>query len=223
MKKNSPLYVIIFMIAISGVFGIAVSMVQYLTQGRLEANARLYRNRTVAWAFELEVPNPTPTGYEEALDEHLKKLEFAEGDRLWQIFIRVDAPHDVGFVFVGMGFWDVIRGVLVLSPDLQHIKNIEFLDQKETPGLGARIEEEWFKGQFEGYRIDWDAPEGEKLEFGEEREGEEISAITGATQTSMALERILNRELSSFREIYRKKNIDQLKQPINTEPNASAG
>jgi len=113
-----------------------------------------------------------------------------------------------------MGFWDVIEGVMVLTPDLSRIRNIRFLDQKETPGLGARIEEEWFVGQFEGYPIRWDAPVGQRIVMGERspREEKRVDAITGATQTSMALERMLNVELESFRQLYEAHNLRQHQQ-----------
>jgi Na+-transporting NADH:ubiquinone oxidoreductase subunit C len=155
------------------------------------------------------VQQPTALGYETAIEQQLTKLEFAQGNRVWEVYIRKTPPMDIGFVFSGMGFWDEIRGVLVLSPNLNEISSIEFLDQKETPGLGARIEEQWFKGQFNGYTIDWDQPIQDRIVFGQQNNGKAIDAITGATQTTMALERILNTELAEFRTIYQQKNLGQ--------------
>ena len=46
-----------------------------------------------------------------------------------------------------MGFWDRIEAVVVLTPDLTQVLNIQFMDQKETPGLGARIEVPLLEGK----------------------------------------------------------------------------
>ena len=56
--------------------------------------------------------------------------------------------------------------VVVLSPDLDRVLNIQFLDQKETPGLGARVEESWFTDQFEGLQVAWDAAPDQRILVG---------------------------------------------------------
>jgi Na+-transporting NADH:ubiquinone oxidoreductase subunit C len=53
----------------------------------------------------------------------------------------------------GYGLWDVVKGYLALEPDLSTVKGITFYEHKETPGLGARITESWFKDQFSGKKI----------------------------------------------------------------------
>ncbi len=219
MKKNSPLYIIMFMIFISGVFGLGVSFVHNVTLGQLEMNARLYRNRIITSAFKLEVPLSTPTGYEQALEENLDDYEIVKSGRVWHVYISKNEPKRIGFIFRGMGFWDVIEGIMVLSPDLDTIYNVRFLDQKETPGLGARIEEEWFVGQFQGYPIAWDDPVNARITFGgrSPKEGKRIDAITGATQTSMAVERILNSELQAFKELYESENLQKYQQQNGKE------
>lgn len=197
MKKDSPAYVILFIIAISLVFGTGVAMVHYATQGMLARNEQLHRNRVLTRAFMLNPPSKTIEGYAKAVQEHLVEDTIAVAP-----VIRHTRTQDIGFRFSGMGFWDRITGILVLSPDRDTIRHIQFLDQKETPGLGARIEEPWFTDQFKGLPIDWDAPDGELIVVGagEASEANRVDAITGATQTSMALMKILNSELLRFRE-----------------------
>ena len=53
----------------------------------------------------------------------------------------------------GYGLWDMIYGYLALDADLNTVKGISFYSHKETPGLGARITEEWFKDQYKGKTI----------------------------------------------------------------------
>jgi Na+-transporting NADH:ubiquinone oxidoreductase subunit C len=204
MKKNSPAYVILFMAALSLVFGTGVAVVHTSTLRMTESNERLYRDRTIASAFNLPVNEQNAQGYERAIRDNLDVTNLSADGREWVVYTRKIAPHDVGFIFQGVGFWDVIRGVAVLTPDLGEIRRIAFLDQKETPGLGARIEESWFREQFEGYRLRWGRRD-RLIAFGEEPPdgGKKVEAITGATQTSLALERILNQELQSFFKVYK--------------------
>ncbi|MBN1308270.1 MAG: FMN-binding protein [Chitinispirillaceae bacterium] len=204
MKKTSPAYVVGFMIVVCALCGAAVSLVQYSMKPVLDANARLARNRTIARAFGLVVARQTAGAYDSALAEHVVATTISGNNRQWHLFTRREAPHDIGFIFSGTAFWDMVSGIIVLSHDLGVIRSLEIIEQKETPGLGARIEEPRFKEQFKAYPVDWAQPAGRRIVFGEAgvRSGHRIDAITGATQTSSALQRILNSEIDAFRPIY---------------------
>lgn len=204
MKKASPAYVVGFMIAVCAICSAAVSFVQYSARPLIEANARLARNRIIARAFGIATAPHRAAAYDSLLEEYVEETAVSAGNRIWRLFIRKEIPRDVGFIFSGTAFWDMVTGVIVLSEDLGLIRSLEIIEQKETPGLGARIEEPGFRDQFKGYAIDWERPDGKRIVFGETnmRSGNRIDAITGASQTSMALERILNNELEEFRRIY---------------------
>lgn len=210
MNKKSPAYVLSFMAAICVVFGAGISVVNYATQGLLVQNAAMHRNRVLCHAFMLEVDGSSAEAYQNAVAAHL--VASTIGGRA--VYRRTTPGHEsVGFVFAGMGFWDRIEGIVVLTPDLQTILNVQFLDQKETPGLGARIEETSFTDQFKGLTLAWDDPQGQRVLVGANPAANapnEVDAITGATQTSMALMRFLNDELDAFR--------SQYSQPLNPEP-----
>ncbi|MGD9612033.1 MAG: FMN-binding protein [Kiritimatiellia bacterium] len=210
MNKKSPAYVLSFMAAICVVFGTGIAVVNYATQGLLAKNAALHRNRVLCRAFQLDVAGTSAEAYQQAVGAALR-TEDAGGRRVY----RCIAPgkESLGFVAGGMGFWDRIEAVVVVSPDLQRILNVQFLDQKETPGLGARIEEPGFTDQFKGLELAWNDPQGQRVLVGANpapNAPNEVDAITGATQTSMALMRFLNEELDAFR--------SQYSQPLNPEP-----
>jgi len=207
MNKSSPIYIFAFIILVSLVFGIAVSSVHYATLDMLKKNETMHRNRALAQAFNLPVSGDNPRDYQLAIAQAIENDTVVHDNQAYPIFVKQKEPKQVGFIFSGMGFWDQIKGVLVLTPDLQSIVNIRFLEQKETPGLGARIEENWFTAQFQGIQIDWDNQTGELILINGSTETEpvnQVDAITGATQTSMALMKILNTELTQFRQIYQK-------------------
>ncbi len=213
MNKKSPVYVLSFMAAICVVFGTGISVVNYATQGLLARNAAMHRNRVLCRAFQLDVAGSSAEAYQQAVDAALRTSAVA-GRTVYECV--APGKESVGFVAGGMGFWDRIDVVLALTPDLHTILNVQVLDQKETPGLGARIEEAWFTDQFKGLSVAWEAPAESRILVGANpapNAANEVDAITGATQTSMALMRFLNDELAAFRAAY-----SANREPLNPDP-----
>lgn len=201
MTKTSPAYILGFMILVCTVFGTAISSVHYVTLDTLKKNEKLHRNRIICRAFHLPVTEMSADAFQRAIDSNLIHEQIDYGGRTWDVY-REKNTGNIGFVFTGTGFWDLIMGIVVLSPDMSKIMNIQFLDHKETPGLGARIEEGWFTAQFKGIPIAWEQPVDKRIIIGTAPDPEaknRVDAITGATQTSLALMRFLNGELELFR------------------------
>jgi Na+-transporting NADH:ubiquinone oxidoreductase subunit C len=203
MKKNSPTYILTFMTLICIFFGVAVSAVHYATQDLLARNEQLHRNRILAQAFMLDVEGEGAEAYEQAVENNLEAYE-VDGDERTRMIYRHKTEDMLGFVIWGMGFWDRITAILVLTPDLEKVVNIKFFDHKETPGLGARIEDDWFTDQFKGVDIAWENAADSRIVIGpspEPNPQNRVDAITGATQTSMALMNFLNVELQRIRDL----------------------
>ncbi len=224
VNKKSPVYILFFMAAICIVFGIGVSVVNYATQGLLARNAAMHRNRVLCRAFCSTSTAPPPRPTSRPWTSNLEAFEIGEGSTRRQVY-RQTTPdcESLGFVVGGMGFWDRIEGIVVLTPDLKQILNIQFLDQKETPGLGARIEEPWFTEQFQDLQVDWNDPQGRRIVVGaspDPNARNRVDAITGATQTSMALMRFLNEELDLVRSLYPAPSSSVSPEPrtLNPEP-----
>ena len=213
MNKKSPAYVLSFMAAICLVFGTGISVVNYATQGLLAKNAAMHRNRVLCRAFQLDVAGTSAEAYQQAVDAAIR-TSVVGGRTVYECV--APGKEGVGFVAGGMGFWDRIECVVVLSPDLRNVLNVQVLDQKETPGLGARIEEPWFTDQFKGLALAWEAPAESRILVGANpapNAPNEVDAITGATQTSMALMRFFNEELDAFRSAS-----SANRAPLNPEP-----
>lgn len=203
MKKNSPVYIFIFIVLISIVFGVAISAVHFLTLPMLKKNESLHRNRIIAQAFMLDVEEDTPDAYQNIIDKKIKTDTVQAGGETIEIFVHKNNGN-VGFTFDGMGFWEPISGIVVLNSQLEEVVNLKVLEQKETPGLGARIEEQWFTDQFKGLNIKWQAGKEQRIIIGSTSNADKSNvadAITGASQTSMALMRMLNADLQKFRTI----------------------
>ncbi len=206
MNRNSALYTCIFIILICIVFGVAISLVHYSTLDTLAKNEVLNRNRIICKAFLLDVNGDSPAAYQEAIDQNIETEKIEHDSDKFDLFIEnPDTARNIGFIFSGMGFWDRIEGIIVLTSDLSKIVNIQFLDQKETPGLGARITEQWFTDQFKGLEIDWEGRPDQRIIIGtspKPNAPNRVDAITGATQTSLALDKLLNIDLNRFRAAY---------------------
>jgi Na+-transporting NADH:ubiquinone oxidoreductase subunit C len=212
MNKSSPTYVLAFMLTISVVFGIGLSAAHHFTQDILAKNAALHKNRALSHAFMLDVAGDSPEAFETAIERAIKIEEISYQDRTFEFYAtKGPGPRRAGFLFSGLGAWGPVTGIAVLSQDLQTMVNIQFLEHQETPGLGARIEEAWFTDQFKGLEIGWEKPPDRRIIIGATADPDaknRVDAITGATQTSMALMKSLNAELASFKKAYANRAVE---------------
>ncbi len=91
----------------------------------------------------------------------------------------------------GPGFQDTIRLLYGLMPDQRKVTGMEILESRETPGLGDKIYKDAdFVGSFLSLAID---PEIRAVKKGRSSTPNELDAITGATISSKAVVRIINR------------------------------
>ncbi|MBN1948411.1 MAG: FMN-binding protein [Candidatus Cloacimonetes bacterium] len=110
----------------------------------------------------------------------------------------------IGYAFEikGNGLWGTITALIAVNQDITRLLKIEILSQNETPGLGGRITEKWFKNQFSNKLI-WE--DGALIQFNLVPENEEISdsqirQITGATSSSKAVVDMIFRNLQKINE-----------------------
>lgn len=70
-----------------------------------------------------------------------------------KVYVKSDdagQPEMVVLPIQGYGLWGTIYGFLTLESDMNTIKGISFYEHKETPGLGARIEEPEWRAKWSG-------------------------------------------------------------------------
>ena len=122
----------------------------------------------------LESIFPDLTGFEE------------DGD----LFVIYEGDSIAGYTFLasGNGYSGVIDMLVGINPDYT-IKDIAILSQTETPGLGSRITEKIFTGQFAGLGLD-------DIELS--KDGGSIDAITGATISSRAVTDAIREKMSDI-------------------------
>lgn len=128
-----------------------------------------------------------------------------------EIIIILNETGDIegyGFPLRGRGLWGTISAVGVVSSDLTRMIGIDFTEQVETPGLGARITESGFKYFFRGLDLkgyfdpDLDTLPiimvGKKARSNIEETSNSIQAITGATQTCNGVLEMVNTDVKFY-------------------------
>jgi Na+-transporting NADH:ubiquinone oxidoreductase subunit C len=117
-------------------------------------------------------------------------------DRRSTYFLYKGTPKQAGIITTGAGLWGTIDLLLIIDENSGVIKKLKVLHHTETPGLGGRIEEEWFTSQFS----DLDYSKGIKIVQKRTGAAGEVDGISGATVTSNSVEAIINNGLERYRE-----------------------
>ena len=106
----------------------------------------------------------------------------------------------IGYAFTGEGpgYQGTIEVMIGVDPELEKTKGIEILESVETPGLGAKITEKFFRDQFRDLVI---RPLIELIKGKSPEKPNQVQAITGATISSQAVVDILNKTIKEVREI----------------------
>jgi Na+-transporting NADH:ubiquinone oxidoreductase subunit C len=208
---SKPWFIVTFMVAIALVFGSGVTGIYLGSADLLQRNTEFLRQRALISVFDFG--DPARLG--KAAVAALVTAQVVDGERctdpqsgasfeLIKAYTAADREQlkAYGFRFRGLGFWGPVEGILAVSPDLSRTVGFVVLDQSETPGLGGRIAEPVFTEQFRRGITVSPNPKGPYLRMGSggppDPEGRQVDAITGATQTSMAMERVLNEQLGIF-------------------------
>lgn len=102
----------------------------------------------------------------------------------------------------GQGYADRIELLVGLDSDADSISGLFILEQKETPGLGNKVVENRWRGQFKG------KPAGGGLVVTKSGASapSEIDAVTGATISSRSVVQIVNTVLADVRPILKEDN-----------------
>jgi len=128
-----------------------------------------------------------------------------------EIYIRLDEnkePGAFGFLLKGKGLWGTISAFGVISSNLSKMVGIDFLEQVETPGLGARILETEFKYFFRNLNIaGFQSSQRnipvvvmvkQKDRSNLEEQTNSLQAITGATLTCDGVIKMINTDLAFY-------------------------
>ncbi|MBM4032080.1 MAG: FMN-binding protein [Planctomycetes bacterium] len=223
LDVNRPTYVVCYTLVVSSVFTAAITSLQVATRGRVKRNEALLEERAIVSVFGLgDAAAMSQSAIAEAVRRRVDRsltVRDPETGREFRVLrcsrseASPEAKRDesdlaaVAFEFRGVGFWAPIKGWMALTPDLGKAVGLIITEQSETPGLGGRVTEEWWQAQFKGLDVSPPA-EGRKFLYvgggaptspKDPRSGRYVDAITGATQTSLAVGKFLGENLRQFR------------------------
>lgn len=154
---------------------------------------------------------PGTTSFETLVLEGDDLRAFTPGEEdVEKIYIGLnDNKEMTGFAIPGAepGFQDIIGVLYGYSAPSKTIIGFEVLESKETPGLGDKIFKDMdFQMNFKALEVD---PEIEAVKKGEKNKENQVECITGATISSKAIVRLLNKSVGKWKtpiENYMKSN-----------------
>jgi len=196
MKKVSVvqrrLFPVVFMLLMTLVFISITTVIYTFTKDTISLNERLQLKRAVLYAAGIPLPDD-PVEIEKVFDNQVAEVKDDAGNVRYYEIRESDSSDIESYVVIrtGAGLWGEITVSVGFDKDLESFRGLEVIDQNETPGLGGRIGETWFKEQFRGKR--WPL---ETVPEGEPTGDQQFQAITGATNTTNGIKGILNDRLS---------------------------
>ena len=189
MNREGTIYTIVFVFIVSFAFVLLLSLTNQATIEQVELNQEIVRQGAILSAMGIEA---------EGSEEIQEKYDTVATDPDAGLYVAtVNGQLVYGTQFAGPGLWGTIEGVIAVTADLREIVGIEIVSDNETPGLGGRINEPWFKDQFRGERVTAGGIDVTQIagDGDPDRVNGLIDGVTGATRTSDSMEAIVNREL----------------------------
>lgn len=205
-EKEPSSFKLISALGIAGLFsGLMLVSVYLFTLPMIEANKAealrkaIFKVLPECASFKtLEMMNGKLVEISEEDKDKKKDKKTEESKR---IFTGFNANGEfIGFAIPGSepGFQDIIGTIYGYEATQKIIIGFEVLESKETPGLGDKIfKDEDFKMNFIALAVD---PEIVAVKKGQKQNPNELETITGATISSKAIVRLLNKSMNEWRQ-----------------------
>ncbi len=200
--------------AIAVVAGGLLALVNEVTKATIEANAKARLRSSILVALGLYtaeelfpaegLPKLSPAQVDQYFKEHLEEIK-TDSFTYWKFYKDKIGGELSAYVIriTGSGFQGLVAMQVALTPDLSEIigAHVILFEIGETPGLGFRMTEEKFWGQFKGMKTN---PHIEFVKFRDPttpKAPNQFDAITGATYTSTTVRDLLNQTIAKLRKI----------------------
>lgn len=205
---NERVFSVLYMFIITLFFTSLVTAVRIANEEKIQTNEKVKLQRVILNALDFPVPPDVSDDELVQLFESSVKKKVIEDRTIYSIHDPLtQKPVRYAAVIGGAGVWGPISAIVATDNDVEKLLYIDFFKHQETPGLGARITEKSFTDQFAGLSVSYDSEKKKFISITPPAPGKtplEIDAITGATQTSRAVESFLNKEIVFIKKIREK-------------------
>ena len=220
LNTNSNIYTFVYMTVVVIIVAVLLAVVSQALAPKQQANILLDKQKQILGALKVDFSQADPAEVYYTLVHDTLRYGKQE------VYVaNLKGATKYILPLSGKGLWGGIGGYLALDEDKNTIYGVNFNHESETPGLGAKIVEPEFRGQFEGKHIrnaEGAVVSVAVLKAGKHAEGQEqVDAISGATITSSGVSTMLEVNLSEYAEFLNQesgaKNQDENVEPIKEE------
>ncbi len=189
--KKSFFYPILFMSLLTAIFTFILAFMEFGTAEKVEQNLALELQKKILYVFDIPYDSSAST-------ESINKLFSDKITRDGDLFTYTEGGQIMGYAFPasGPGLWGGIEMYVGISEDYNTLLGLAITDQNETPGLGGRIGDEEFLGQFRNLDVSG-STQGNYIIY-RPAPGGNTDAVTGATLTSKSVSKLLNEDIQAF-------------------------
>lgn len=196
-KKNSQpfVYPIAFMIILSAILTFILAGLNQITYSVIQGQEELAIQKSIL--YSLNVPYQSDEDAQKIVQERLKEKKV--GDYVFYEYSENGEVTGYAFPINGKALWGTVDAFGAVDKDVTKLLGVDFVKHSETPGLGGRISEDWYKEQFRGIDITGTSP---YIAY-KPAAGGNIDTITGATLTSNSVRDMVNASIDLFKENYK--------------------
>ncbi|KPL11276.1 MAG: hypothetical protein AMS23_05700 [Bacteroides sp. SM1_62] len=240
MKTFSNTYIFVFstvmVMLVATLLSFVAEKLKPFQEKNVEVEKKLDILRSVDIARDIEDIKDKDTYVEEAYEENITKSfvvdatgELKEGVEAFTVNLKAELAKSAEerslpvFVYTeedgteiyimpleGKGLWGPIWGYISLEEDMSTIYGAIFAHAKETPGLGAEINTDWYQSQYLGKKIFDDTGNFTSIRVvkggADPSDPHAVDAISGGTITSVALQEMMEECLGNYVTFFKNKS-----------------
>ncbi len=171
----------IALILVTGVASVSLGFIYAWTKGPIERVQQEKQKRAIEAVTGSYTNDPVAEQFEVTVDDDVLTVFPAKIGKGRTVFAIKTSS--------GKGYNGEIQ--LMVGVDMDgSITNVQVLKHMETPGLGSKISDDRFKGQYVGKTL-------ENFDFQVKKDGGQVDAISGATISSRAVSEALVKALKA--------------------------
>ena len=229
---RSDAYTITFTTIVTVILGLGLSYTADSLSDRQILNEELdiKKNILSVLGYKQDIPW-TDEEVQSLYDRNINEIRI---DEVGSVFDEVDKSDNFAYTIyqsrknnkvtgyaipiAGKGLWGTMYGYFAIEPDAETVKGITFYKHKETPGLGAEVDKDWFKNNFIGKKLTDKNGELVSIEVVKGYVSKtdpdalhKVDGISGATITGTGLTTFLKSDLEKYEPYFaRVRRINQI-------------